>query len=237
MTMNVNIVFPVLNEEKRMPIGIRRTLQFLDSNHLENCRITIVDNGSTDRTLELIKELQKEDARIDYISLKERGFGVAFKTAVIENKSDIIGYMDIDLSTNIRHMLTVLKIFDSRSDVDIVKGNRLSPSSKVIGRKLTREITSRGLDLLIHFAFKAKVHDTMCGFQFFRKEAIENLVNISSNDKGWFYCAELLLRAERLCMKIEEIPVVWKDDYDTKVNVCKTVSNYLERIISLRREI
>lgn len=105
------------------------------------------------------------------------------------------------------------------------------------GRKPLRELTSRGLDLLVRLAFGTDVRDTMCGFQFFRRETAEILAGISSTDPGWFYCAELLLRADRLGMPIREIPVIWEDDYNTSVHVGSTVKNYLERIAVLRKDI
>ena len=74
----------------------------------------------------------------------------------------------------------------------------------------------------------------MEGFQFFRKECAKKLVKLSGDDKGWFYCAELLIRAEKAGYTIAELPVVWNDDYDTKVNVIKLIKNYLCRIFDLK---
>ena len=82
--------------------------------------------------------------------------------------------------------------------------------------------------------FFVKVSDTMEGFQFFRKDCIDRLIKMSSDDNGWFYCAELLIRAEKAGYRIAELPVVWNDDYDTKVNVIKLIKNYLCRIVELK---
>ncbi|MBP3196884.1 MAG: hypothetical protein J6N21_07750, partial [Butyrivibrio sp.] len=57
-----------------------------------------------------------------------------------------------------------------------------------------------------------------------------------SNDNGWFYMIEFLLRAERNGMKIYDMPVKWTEDYDTTVNIPKTVKNYLKNINRLRKE-
>ena len=235
--MRINIAFPVLDEERRLENGIKTTLKFLDKHHIEDCVLTIVDNGSTDRTPEICKMLCEYDGRVNCITLKEKGFGVAFQAAIAANDCDILGYMDVDLSTKLKHFLTVIKIFEKYPWVQIVKGNRLDSRSVIRGRKPLREVTSRGLDLLVRMAFATDVRDTMCGFQFFRKETVDLLAGLSGSDPGWFYCAELLLRAERLGMPIREIPVIWEDDYNTSVHVGSTVKNYLERIRALRRDI
>lgn len=235
--MKMNIVFPVLNEEQRLEKGIRTTLEFLDRRHIRDCVLTIVDNGSTDRTPEICRMLLAADRRVRCITLTERGFGAAFRAAIAANECDILGYMDVDLSTKLRHLLTVIRIFEKYPWVQIIKGNRLDPRSVVTGRKPLREITSRGLDLLIRLAFRTDVRDTMCGFQFFRKEAADILARLSGTDPGWFYCAELLLRADLLGMPVREIPVIWKDDHNTSVHVGSTIKNYLERITALRKDI
>lgn len=235
--MKVNIVFPVLNEERRLEKGIRRTEEFLVAHPEIDAIVTIADNGSTDRTLEMIQELAEEFDNIRYISLSEKGFGLAFREAVKINECDIIGYVDVDLSTDIKYLRNVLKGFEKHPEIDVIKGNRLSARSKVNGRKASRNITSVGLDMLIKLTFGVRVSDTMEGFQFFRKECIDELVRISSDDNGWFYCAELLIRGEKQDYKIVEMPVVWNDDYDTKVDVVKLIINYLTKIFELKKSL
>lgn len=233
--MKINIVFPVLDEERRLEKGIRRTERFLRQHEEIDAVITIADNGSTDTTPDIIKKLSAEFANIRSITLPEKGFGLAFREAVLRNECDIIGYVDVDLSTDIRYLKQVLAGFEKHSEIDVIKGNRLSKKSQVNGRKTSRNITSRGLDLLIKLVFGVRVSDTMEGFQFFRKKCVDRLVAASGEDKGWFYCAELLIRGEKLGYRIAELPVVWNDDYDTKVDVAKLIVNYLERIFSLKK--
>lgn len=235
--MKVNIVFPVLNEERRLEKGIHATEKFLKENPQIDAVVTIADNGSTDRTLDIIKELKEQYENIDYISLSEKGFGLAFREAVKKNDCDIIGYVDVDLSTDIKYLKNVMKGFEKYPEISVIKGNRLSKKSKVNGRKATRNITSVGLDMLIKLVFGVKVSDTMEGFQFFRKKCIEHLIAVSSDDNGWFYCAEILIRGEKLGYRIAELPVVWNDDYDTKVDVIKLIINYLQKIFILKKSL
>ena len=233
--MKINIVFPVLNEERRLEKGIRRTEKFLQRHEEIDAVVTIADNGSTDATPDIIKKLSGEFSNIRSITLPERGFGLAFREAILQNDCDIIGYVDVDLSTDILYLKQVLAGFEKYNELDVIKGNRLSKKSQVNGRKASRNITSRGLDLLIKLVFGVRVSDTMEGFQFFRKKCIDRLVAASSQDNGWFYCAELLIRGEKMGYRIAELPVVWNDDYDTKVDVVKLIVNYLERIFSLKK--
>ena len=72
-----------------------------------------------------------------------------------------------------------------------------------------------------------KATDAICGFTFVRKDVAAALVKECSNDNGWFYMIEFLLRAERDKINILDMPVEWIEDYDTTVNVWKTIKNYV----------
>lgn len=228
--MKINILFPVLNEERRLEKGIGTTAKFMEEHFKNDYKITIVDNGSTDKTEEIARKLEETNSNIAYMKLGEKGVGLALREGAKANDCDIVGYMDVDLSTKIDHLLEVKEIFEKEPEIKIVNGSRLSKKSMVIGRKFSREVTSRGLRLILKISLGMKINDALCGFKFFRKEIIEELINISSDTKGWFYCGEVLLRAEKNNIKIKEIPVVWQDDYDSTVNVKKLVKEYLTEI-------
>ena len=78
-----------------------------------------------------------------------------------------------------------------------------------------------------------KSTDAICGFTFMRKEVAEQLIAASSDDNGWFYMIELLLRAEKTGVNVLDYPVEWKEDYNTTVKIFKTICNYLVQISRL----
>ena len=234
--MKINILFPVLNEEKRLQKGIENTIAFMEKNPIFEYKLTIVDNGSTDKTKQISLNLCETYKQVDYLALEEKGVGLAIREGVKLNTCEIVGYMDIDLSTKLDHLIEVKNIFKNKSNVEIVNGSRLHKKSKVIGRKFSRELTSRGLNFLLKLFLGMKISDSLCGFKFFRVDTIEQLMARSSKENGWFFCVEMLIRAEKLGIKIEEIPVVWQDDYDTTVKVGKLIRQYVAQIIRLFNE-
>lgn len=92
-----------------------------------------------------------------------------------------------------------------------------------------------GLVFLLKFFFHMKATDAVCGFTFLRKEAAEQLLKVCSDDNGWFYTIEFLLRAERMGMVIYDMPVEWQEDYNTTVKVFKTIWNYLIQMRKLKK--
>ena len=246
--MTIDILFPVLNEHLRLEKGIRRTVEYLQENRGKfekeaTFTLSIIDNGSDDDTPQIAKRLVEEFSSLDdnYITvrnfrLEERGVGIAFRKGVEECTSDIVGYMDIDLSTDISYLYEMIKVFRDNPKIVYVNASRFARASQVSGRKWYRKITSQGLLVILKTVLNMKSTDAICGFTFVRKPEALRLVAECSNDNGWFYMIEFLLRAERDGMNILDMPVEWVEDYDTTVNVPKTIKNYIKNIYRLKRD-
>lgn len=234
-TLSINLLFPVLNERLRLENGIERSMEYLRKNVTIPYQLTILDNGSDDETPEIGMALDKKYPEVTYVRVGERGVGVAFRKGIELNTCDIVGYMDIDLSTDLKYLSKTIEMFQKDPTLQYVNGSRFSKDSDTKGRKWYRKITSMGLVILLKSIFHMKATDAVCGFTWLRKEAAEELVKESSNDNGWFYTIEFLLRAERKGMKIYDMPVEWQEDYNTTVKIWKTIKNYLVRIYHLKK--
>ena len=231
---SINLLFPVLNERLRLQKGIETTIAYVREHVKIPCRLTILDNGSEDETPEIGKKLEEAYPEVTYVRVGERGVGVAFRKGIELNDCDIVGYMDIDLSTDLKYLGKTIEMFQQDPELQYVNGTRFSKESDTKGRKWYRKITSMGLVFLLKTIFHMKATDALCGFTFLRKEEAEQLVAESSQDNGWFYTVEFLLRAERDGMKICDMPVEWQEDYNTTVKVFKTIKNYIIQIHRLR---
>lgn len=232
----LNVLLPVYNEQLRLEAGVRGTIEYFDDIGEEDYELTIVDNASVDETQAIAERLCEEFSNVHYIRLHEKGVGVAFRAGVAANKSPIVGYMDIDLSTDVKHLLDMLRVFREKPEVGMLNASRWNRSADTRGRKWYRNITSHGLTWLLKLALQMKASDAICGFKFFRKDVVEALIEkADSSENGWFYIIELLLRAERAGYVVYELPVHWEDDYRSTVNVRKVVWNYCTHIVKLRK--
>ncbi len=234
----VEIIFPVLNEHKRLERGIERTMRYLQAHPKLTERadflLTIVDNGSDDDTPEIGRRLADRWDEVRYRRIEERGVGIAFYTGVSESDADIIGQMDIDLSTDIRYISRVLKLFLAHPEIDYINGTRFSGRSRTVGRRWYRRVTSMGMLFLLKAVFFMRATDALCGFTWVRSEAARRLIQVTRPEKGWFYMVEFLLRAERMGLAVVDLPVVFTEDYNTTVHVGSTIVNYLKNIAALR---
>lgn len=228
--MMLTILFPVLNERLRLESGVTRTVEYLKRIDFQEYEIIIVDNGSEDETPQIARMLCEKYPGVRYERIGVRGVGAAFRRGVELSHGDIVGYMDIDLSTNIKHLGEAIHIFRTVEEVEYINGSRFARESDTRGRKWYRRITSQGLLILLKVLLGMKSTDAICGFTFVRRQTALSLVEGCSQDNGWFYMIEFLLRAEKRGVRILDYPVEWQEDYNTTVKVFKTVCNYLVQI-------
>tara|TARA_B100000519_G_C14149842_1_gene394024 strand:+ start:214 stop:930 length:717 start_codon:yes stop_codon:yes gene_type:complete len=229
--LNVDIVIPVLNEQKALPACIAKLQNYISNNIDQECSIIIADNGSNDATPEVSKNLVSEYENIQYIRIPERGRGLALKTVWSKSESDIVCYMDVDLSTDLEALPILIEQLGDKYHIAI--GSRLSKTSIVSNRSFQRELTSRGYNLLLKLLFFNKFHDAQCGFKGLRTSTAKNILPLIKDNK-WFFDTELLLIAEKSGFEIANIPVQWTDDKDSRVNVVKTIIEDLKGIFRLR---
>lgn len=231
--MRLTIIFPVLNERLRLESGITRTVAYLASIAFDDYEIWIVDNGSEDETPHIAATLCARYPRVHYERIEVRGVGAAFRRGLELSSGQLVGYMDIDLSTNIRHLGEALEIFASKPEVQYINGSRFADASDTRGRKWYRRLTSQGLLILLKVFLRMKSTDAICGFTFLRRQTALSLAEACSQDNGWFYMIEFLLRAEKRGVQVLDYPVEWQEDYNTKVKLFRTVCSYLVQITRL----
>ena len=107
------IIFPVLNERLRLESGVTRTVEYLRKIAFEDYEIIIVDNGSEDETPQIAEMLCQKYEKVRYERINVRGVGAAFRRGVELSHGDVVGYMDIDLSTNIKHLGEAIHFFET----------------------------------------------------------------------------------------------------------------------------
>ncbi len=231
----VEIAIPVLNEENRLERGVRLAMEFFSARGMDKHLITIADNGSTDATQKISQNLVgRYPARIRYVYIGEIGVGRALKTVWRSSKAQIIGSMDVDIATDLRHVSEAVEII-RKGEADVVNGSRLLPGSDVINRALLRELTSRSFNAIIRALLTRGVTDGMCGFTFLPRNVFLTLASILASN-GWFFSTELLVKAIWKGYRLKEIPICWIDGGHSKVKIFSLSITYMREILRVRRQ-
>ena len=230
----IDIVVPVLNEEKILQKSITTLDEYMAKHLPYRYQITIADNGSQDKTPEIAKNLAEKHQSVRVVSLAERGRGRALKRVWQNSPADILTYMDVDLSTSLDDFLPMIQPLVA-GEAGVAIGSRLMKDSKT-SRGMKREFISRCYNRIIKWTSGTKFSDAQCGFKAIcRDVAAKFLPKIKDNE--WFFDTELLIKTERAGVPIYEQPVTWIEDTDSRVKIVKTAVDDLKGLYRVNKEL
>ena len=227
---NYAIVIPVLNEEKRVGNGILELEKFIFS-QLKNylIKVVIVDGGSVDKTVEIVKKFQQNFSNL-YLKISKKGKGRQLKKVFSEEETDFFIQMDVDLAVPLKYLKEL--IFWLEKDYDIVIGSRLKKQSEV-KRTFIRKALGRGYSFLVRLLFQKPILDYQCGFKGFQGKKLKSILS-EVKDKNWIFDTELILKGLKKGFKIKEIPVEWEEKTGSKLNILKQTFSMFFSLLKLR---
>lgn len=228
--VEVSIILPAYNEVEHIESSIEKTIDTL-SNVTSSFEIIIAEDGSTDGTDKIAGNLADKYPFVVHLHFDERqGRGKALNHAFKTAKGKILGYIDVDLATDMKHLSELINAI-RQEGYDFATGSRMMKTSDV-KRSFKRKIASKGFNFLTRTFLKSKLYDHQCGFKAFKREPLFDLLD-EVKDEHWFWDTELLVRAQRKGYKIKEFPVKWQHSGTTKVNIFKDVIEMGSCIIRL----
>jgi hypothetical protein len=231
----VSVFIPVYNEEQILRDAILRIYKQIKL-HLDNFEIFIVDDSSSDNTFDISSELSSKYPRIHYIRWengpsRRENLARSFKRA----SGKIIVYVDIDMKFEPTFSRLVKEI---HTGATIAIGSRYVKDAK-IRRSWKRLFLSRMYNTFLKLYFGSRINDHQCGFKAFKRETLLDLVKVMGHGnrwRGWFWDAEILIRAQRRRCKIVEVPIEWADREDSSFDFGREVK-MIPSILKLRFEL
>ena len=227
---NISIIVPVHNEELRVEKGILRICEYFDGRKYDY-EIIIAEDGSKDKTVKIIRELEKKNSRIKVISSSNRlGKGRAISEAMIHAVKDFVGYMDVDLAAD---PMEFERLLQSIREYDIAIGSRLLRGSlPAIERPFYRTVTSFFYSRFYRILFHNSIVDPQCGFKLFKKEIVADLFS-GIKTTGFAFDSEVIAKAFSLNLKIIEIPIIWSHEKASKLKVSEQMQQLGKELIMI----
>lgn len=227
----VDVVIPVLNEAHVLQQSVQTLREFLTAHLPCRWRVVIVDNGSSDGTDAIARQLSHEHPDVRFVHLPRRGRGRALRHAWTQSDADIMCYTDVDLSTELAALPKMVQAI-AADGFDLATGSRLLPQSQTT-RSPKREFISRCYNIFVKAVLWTSFSDAQCGFKAISRTACAALVP-SVQDQGWFFDTELLTFAEKRGYRIADIPVRWIEDDDSRVKIVKTAWDDIKGVFRVR---
>ncbi len=232
LPIELDLVIPVLNEAHVLAASVEHLRTTMLARGDMTWHIVVVDNGSTDATARIGRDLAERLPEVRFLHLDAKGRGRALRTTWMETDARFSLYMDVNLSTDLAAVGRTIECL--RQGADIVIGSRLDRAARVT-RSWRREILSRGYNRLIRAMLGTRTFDdAQCGFKAVRLQTVRALLPLVEN-QHWFFDTELLVLAEYAGLAIRTLPIVWIEDPDSRVNIPRTVWEDIRGLLRLRR--
>ena len=199
------VVLPTYNEAENIENVVSRV------HSVVTCDILIVDDGSTDGTIEIIKRLNSKNPKV-FLSLRKskNGLGDAYRHAytwAIENGYELLIQCDADGSHEIEKIPDMYEEYLSGSD--LVVGSRYIPGGNVEGWSPSRILISKMGNLYAKLVLRLPVKDLTAGFRLYRIDALRNINYQNAVAKGYSFQIQMTYLFRKL--KISEVPITFVD--------------------------
>ena len=216
--MDLSIVVPAFNEERRLPKTLESIRAYLSSRSLR-AEVLVVDDGSTDGTAKVVERSRAEFPELRLLSARSNhGKGFTVRRGMLEARGEIALFTDADLSAPIEEadkLLAALR--DGKYDVAI--GSRAVDRSLIeVRQSAFRERAGIIFNRIVRGIAGLPFQDTQCGFKAFRREKTRVIFQ-QQRTEGFGFDPEILFLAKRKGLRIAEIPVRWAHDPATKVRM------------------
>ncbi|MCX7779043.1 MAG: glycosyltransferase family 2 protein [Patescibacteria group bacterium] len=196
--LKISVVLPCLNEEKTIGVCLEKIKKAFEKYHLDG-EIIVVDNGSTDRSGEIAKNLGAI-----VVFEPKRGYGNAYHRGIAMAKGDFIIIGDADNTYDFGEIDKF--IGPLKEGYDLVIGNRFSGLMKKRAMGFWSRIGNPILSSLLRLFFRTKIHDAHCGMRAFTRTAYDKL-NLQTT--GMEYASEMIVKAIWQNLKIKEVPITY----------------------------
>lgn len=208
--VTMTVVIPVFREYRRLAGSLNQVADFIADTRDVNVDAIFVDDGSPDRTPDVISAFVAEHDRLQLRLLRyprNRGKGYAVRTGVMAASGGLILMSDADLSTPLPDWHKLYRALQNGADVAC--GSRAVRGAN-IGQPppLLRRLLSRIFNVLVHAAGVRGIRDTQCGFKLFRADAAREIFQRLRTER-FAFDVEMIAVARDLGYRVEEVPVNW----------------------------
>ena len=228
----ISVVIPCFNEEKNIQNNIRKIFKYLEGN-FENFEIIAVNDGSTDKTIEELKNLQNEIPLAIIDNYENEGKGKVVCDGILKSNNNIVMFLDADLAIPIEELEKF--IVEINKGYDIAIASRFVPGGKVIQKVLWYRIIMEKAFRIIRTIIinNYKVRDTQCGFKVFRRDAAMKIFPLMTI-KRFAFDSEIIFLAGKYKFKIKELPITLQNPIRSHVRIFRDPFNMLCDLFKIR---
>lgn len=226
MRPHLSVVVPTYNEEQRIGAFISEIAA--EATRLGvSCEVVVADDGSGDRTREIVRTVAAGDGRVRLVEAPHRGKGAAVRRGFAAARGNWIFMADADLSMPPDNLERFLDAVRRPPVPHIVIGSREASGAKRIDEPWSRHMIGRLFNLLVQAVAVPGIHDTQCGYKLLSADAVTTLTPHLTID-GFAFDVELLMLARRAGFDVREVGITWYCRRDTRVRMGRGAAAFMD---------
>lgn len=237
----LSVVIPAYNESARLPVTLNKVMSYLEGRDY-SFEVIVVDDGSDDRTADIVEEYSRNHDRLRVIRNPHRGKGYTVRTGMLAAGGRYVLYSDADLSAPIEEVSKLLPYLEGKFDVAM--GSREGVGARRYDEPYYRHLMGRVFNGVVRLVALPQFDDTQCGFKAFRHDVAQVLFRSlhlygenAANIKGAMvtgFDVEVLYLALKWGYKVKEVPVHWYYAPTSKVNPVKDSYRNFRDVVKVR---
>lgn len=234
--MDISIVIPALNEVTKIRFDAEAAASFIKDAGLSG-EVIIVDDGSTDGTTEAARKAGiPSSVKLSVVRLeKNSGKGYAVKTGIEKTEGNVVLFADSGTCIPYANALEQMGRIQA-GDLDIAMASRRLKETRILrDRGLKRRLLSwlfRQAAITIT-GLSRRITDSQCGFKLYKGNIARELFS-ECQTRGFLFEIEILLRALQRGYRVEEFPVEWTCDLDTRLRPRRIAFSVLKEMFRVR---
>lgn len=214
-SLYLSVVVPAYNEERRVLSTLDCILAYIQTKEW-TAEIIVVDDGSTDGTMKVVKSLTEQRPEIRVLTNGyNRGKGFSVRRGILESRGRYVLFSDADLSAPIEETDKLLAALERGWDV-VIGSRAVDRGLLEVPQGKLRRLTGVVFRHLVHVLLGVPFLDTQCGFKAFRRATVLSVFRQQRIERFGFD-PEILFLALRQGLGILEVGVRWRNDPDTRV--------------------
>jgi dolichyl-phosphate beta-glucosyltransferase len=231
--VQLSIVIPAYNEERRIRPSLERILAYLGAQSWPSEVLVVID-GSRDRTGDVVRAVPPGPVAVEVLDAAvNRGKGACVRRGMLAARGALRLFTDADLSTPIAELERLAQAIARGHDVAI-GSRRMSESQVTVPQPWWRRLMGGAFIWCVQRLAVPGIHDTQCGFKLFTADAATRVFS-RQRIEDFAFDVEVLWIAHRLGLRVAEVPVTWTDDPRSTVRPIADSLRMLSDLVRIRR--
>ena len=232
--MRISLCVPMYNESSIIADTARQLNTYMSNYFGDNYEIIFADDGSNDNSAQIVNELNLKNVRVVGYE-KNLGKGGAVRHGVLASNGDLVIFTDADLAYGVDVIKEAVEILE-KGEYDLLVASRAKHKEGYEGYTFIRKLASKTYIKVLNLFGGIKISDAQCGFKAFDGKKGREIFSYCKTN-NFAFDLEVILIAQKMKLKIFELPAKIINHRESKVNVIKEAIRMLKEISIIKKNI